>query len=237
MLQWLGLIGTLMCTLLTSGELSPFSESSGEGELTNVTELIWWNFTIDCDPSRNDCDSLSLDQIAEQVSLVHIAEQAAETAHVFIEINISQLQLTGRVVFEHHESLTITGENTVISCTERNSGLVLIDINRVTLSNVTLTNCGAHDVNSPYYNAVCFLHCGDIIITNVSMKKNKATALSILDHQGGTVSISYCNFTENSITAVEDEEKMRGGGGIYICLLYTSPSPRDATLSRMPSSA
>ena len=26
-------------------------------------------------------------------------------------------------------------------------------------------------------------------------------------------------------------------GGITICLLYTSPSPRDATLSRMPSSA
>ena len=24
---------------------------------------------------------------------------------------------------------------------------------------------------------------------------------------------------------------------VYICLLYTSPSPRDATLSRMPSSA
>ena len=27
------------------------------------------------------------------------------------------------------------------------------------------------------------------------------------------------------------------GGEPYICLLYTSPSPRDATLSRMPSSA
>ena len=26
-------------------------------------------------------------------------------------------------------------------------------------------------------------------------------------------------------------------GGIKNCLLYTSPSPRDATLSRMPSSA
>ena len=26
-------------------------------------------------------------------------------------------------------------------------------------------------------------------------------------------------------------------GGIIACLLYTSPSPRDATLSRMPSSA
>ena len=27
------------------------------------------------------------------------------------------------------------------------------------------------------------------------------------------------------------------GGGFMTCLLYTSPSPRDATLSRMPSSA
>ena len=25
--------------------------------------------------------------------------------------------------------------------------------------------------------------------------------------------------------------------GVFACLLYTSPSPRDATLSRMPSSA
>ena len=31
----------------------------------------------------------------------------------------------------------------------------------------------------------------------------------------------------------DDEEKKR----VRICLLYTSPSPRDATLSRMPSSA
>ena len=32
--------------------------------------------------------------------------------------------------------------------------------------------------------------------------------------------------------------KLRGiGMSVYICLLYTSPSPRDATLSRMPSSA
>ena len=28
-----------------------------------------------------------------------------------------------------------------------------------------------------------------------------------------------------------------GGGQPQVCLLYTSPSPRDATLSRMPSSA
>ena len=30
---------------------------------------------------------------------------------------------------------------------------------------------------------------------------------------------------------------LNAGKRSYICLLYTSPSPRDATLSRMPSSA
>ena len=37
-----------------------------------------------------------------------------------------------------------------------------------------------------------------------------------------------------------DKETMTfigGGPGMSRCLLYTSPSPRDATLSRMPSSA
>ena len=32
------------------------------------------------------------------------------------------------------------------------------------------------------------------------------------------------------------QDVIEGGDGIF-CLLYTSPSPRDATLSRMPSSA
>ena len=35
----------------------------------------------------------------------------------------------------------------------------------------------------------------------------------------------------------EYEDPMMGGNDMVTCLLYTSPSPRDATLSRMPSSA
>ena len=31
--------------------------------------------------------------------------------------------------------------------------------------------------------------------------------------------------------------EIKGAGNSNVCLLYTSPSPRDATLSRMPSSA
>ena len=33
------------------------------------------------------------------------------------------------------------------------------------------------------------------------------------------------------------EARIHGYNEMYLCLLYTSPSPRDATLSRMPSSA
>ena len=34
-----------------------------------------------------------------------------------------------------------------------------------------------------------------------------------------------------------DGETIRDAAGLYVCLLYTSPSPRDQVLSRMPSSA
>ena len=36
---------------------------------------------------------------------------------------------------------------------------------------------------------------------------------------------------------LDDNFKLNHDGKSYFCLLYTSPSPRDATLSRMPSSA
>ena len=42
-------------------------------------------------------------------------------------------------------------------------------------------------------------------------------------------------FSDLSNAALEMQSLYREKG--YICLLYTSPSPRDATLSRMPSSA
>ena len=41
---------------------------------------------------------------------------------------------------------------------------------------------------------------------------------------------------QKKFTDFEIEEKT-SGGAVYDCLLYTSPSPRDRTRSRMPSSA
>ena len=41
----------------------------------------------------------------------------------------------------------------------------------------------------------------------------------------------------SNVKRLSAELKKAGCNRIVICLLYTSPSPRDATLSRMPSSA
>ena len=49
------------------------------------------------------------------------------------------------------------------------------------------------------------------------------------------------NFWERLLTTLKDLENNNHGylalAMFYNCLLYTSPSPRDATLSRMPCSA
>ena len=55
------------------------------------------------------------------------------------------------------------------------------------------------------------------------------------DNQG-SAQVHYYN-ANGQIVAQQEINLISGLNEIRICLLYTSPSPRDATLSRMPSSA
>ena len=52
-----------------------------------------------------------------------------------------------------------------------------------------------------------------------------------IDDKGKIVEPEYCRdfLSQHPMRCINDR--------FYTCLLYTSPSPRDATLSRMPSSA
>ena len=53
----------------------------------------------------------------------------------------------------------------------------------------------------------------------------------------GTAGLPHVIVRFFTVPSVKAARKSAGWALIFICLLYTSPSPRDATLSRMPSSA
>ena len=65
-----------------------------------------------------------------------------------------------------------------------------------------------------------FRETTDVIFYDISVKNNNATDL--VEHAG---------------PAVSPPDEYDGIKQFYICLLYTSPSPRDVEESRMPSSA
>ena len=48
---------------------------------------------------------------------------------------------------------------------------------------------------------------------------------------------AVAKMAELGVFAIVFPEEWGGSGGDFTCLLYTSPSPRDRTRSRMPSSA
>ena len=63
------------------------------------------------------------------------------------------------------------------------------------------------------------------------------TLTNYTDDNKPVVTLSYAD-PDNHLVLNKDRLLVTlDGGNSYSCLLYTSPSPRDATLSRMPSSA
>ena len=62
---------------------------------------------------------------------------------------------------------------------------------------------------------------------------SKRRKFDVKDDNGKTV----CSLYFKAITRADRARATQRAGSDDPCLLYTSPSPRDATLSRMPSSA
>ena len=67
------------------------------------------------------------------------------------------------------------------------------------------------------------------------------SSLNVADKVLGTDSATGAtkNYSIESMISLVNSDDLINifDGASYACLLYTSPSPRDATLSRMPSSA
>ena len=71
----------------------------------------------------------------------------------------------------------------------------------------------------------------------------KELTTPVIDDNAGTISVTFTfdelhAFSEHVDWCIyEQDQPVNENLQSFICLLYTSPSPRDATLSRMPSSA
>ena len=74
----------------------------------------------------------------------------------------------------------------------------------------------------------------DWVTVHVGLKSEGVVSLDEFRNNEGEVSIVVGDEVEVALEAVEDGY---GETRISSCLLYTSPSPRDRTRSRMPSSA
>ncbi len=73
------------------------------------------------------------------------------------------------------------------------------------------------------------------IITD--QKLEDGTVLRIGVAGGGCSGFQYSLGFDTQFDPKADSKSDQHGIAVVVCLLYTSPSPRDATLSRMPSSA
>ena len=89
---------------------------------------------------------------------------------------------------------------------------------------VKLTQCYVDEEDEEDYFACCWC-------SSAARETSGRPMLAVAGGYKGVVRVIDC-------VARVVKVNLRGhGGGVNDCLLYTSPSPRDATLSRMPSSA
>ena len=126
---------------------------------------------------------------------------------------------------------------------------VFISNGSVSISDSTFTNNSGRGAGgavyvavSGFFNTVSLVR--NVFINNLARDRGGA-ALIWMTRQAynGSIVVSECTFIDNVGSHFPES-----GGALFMyahtvsaymksCLLYTSPSPRDATLSRMPSSA
>ena len=84
---------------------------------------------------------------------------------------------------------------------------------------------------------IWFIIMAIIVVSHYSTRVSKLLGNNAVQVLATLFLLSYAKLLRIIITVFSSTELVYPDGYIRSCLLYTSPSPRDATLSRMPSSA
>ena len=85
----------------------------------------------------------------------------------------------------------------------------------------------------PKIGEIALISCYDL---NASLQISELSTDGFIDFRAWIISLGQLNF-KKFFNFQSEDEILEFDFNPNLCLLYTSPSPRDATLSRMPSSA
>ena len=131
-----------------------------------------------------------------------------------IEASAAAMAVAGNPSAQHGDG---RAANSLISNAREAIGLAM----GVCAQDIIFNGCGTEGDNTAIHSAV--------------KAGCKRLLISAMDHPATILTADSYDVSVDIIPA--DESGVSDMGWLKDCLLYTSPSPRDATLSRMPSSA
>ena len=94
-------------------------------------------------------------------------------------------------------------------------------------------------IKAKYPDAVLLFRVGDFYETfgEDAIKASRILGIVLTNRANGSSKIELAGFPHHSLDTYLPKLVRSGCRVAICCLLYTSPSPRDRSLSRMPSSA
>ena len=187
---------------------------------------------IDSNSGHDNATCLqSCQQPCQTLEYVHRHLKSVANDSVVIEI-CGPLHLPRGLNFTNFTDLSITGERNIteIFCNTSYSGLSFINVKRLSLGYVRLTNCGTEQNSTQHYkhrmikelSAVFLFNCRDVNITNCVIYGSNGTGISILN-TNGNVLIEQTDIIESSLRYVSsNSDLLFGGSGLHIEFNYCS---------------
>ena len=144
-------------------------------------------------------------------------------------ICINTIELQEVIVISNKSSLVISGMESIVNCSKKNSGvgLHLHNITNLEMHDMKFAYCGAnvsdHQLGMINFS-VLIRYCTNITITNVNITNSDKTGLAML-HNGGMILIKQSNFMNNGNWEksekdcddnLQESDKNYHGGGIQI---------------------